>query len=325
LEIHFTGLDLSSPEKLRFRYRLDGFDSDWQVDTEGSRVAKYGALKYGSHTFHVQAGNADQTWFGNEASFAFVIPTPLWRTPWALALYGIAGFLLALGIARVVSARRYRRRLATLAAQQAMERERMRIARDMHDEIGSKLTKISYMSERAKRELQSGDSVAQKLDSIAGTSRDLLQTLDEIVWAVNPRNDTIASLASYFGSYAQRLLDLAGVACGLDIAEELPEHPLDPKFRQELFFSFKEALTNIVRHAHATQVWLRIAVRGRRLEVEVSDNGRGFNQSEPRAGSDGLANMKERLKNLGGVCEIVSDAKNGTSVRFSAPLPERLL
>jgi len=157
------------------------------------------------------------------------------------------------------------------------------------------------------------------------TARRMVTSLDEIVWAVNPRNDTIASLASYFGSYAQRLLDLAGVACGLDIAEELPEHPLDPKFRQEIFFAFKEALTNVVRHAHATQVWLRITVRQRRLLVEVADNGRGFNLSERQAGNDGLVNMKERLKTLGGGCDIVSDAKTGTTVRFSAPLPERLL
>jgi signal transduction histidine kinase len=171
----------------------------------------------------------------------------------------------------------------------------------------------------------SAEEKQRYLDELTGTARRMVTSLDEIVWAVNPRNDTIASLASYFGSYAQRLLDLAGVSCGLDIAEELPEYPLDPKFRQEIFFAFKEVLTNVIRHAHATRVWLRISVRERSLLVELADNGRGFNLSERQAGNDGLANMKERLKTLGGVCEIASDTKTGTTVLFSAPLPKRLL
>jgi signal transduction histidine kinase len=150
----------------------------------------------------------------------------------------------------------------------------------------------------------------------------MVTSLDEIVWAVNPRNDTIASLASYFGSYAQRFLDIASVSCGLDIAQDLPEHPLDPKFRQELFFAFKEALTNVVRHAGATQVWLRISVRDDCLVVEVSDNGHGFDPTTHRAGDDGMANMEDRLKSLDGECRITSKAREGTTVCFRAPLPK---
>ncbi|MGA2176844.1 MAG: ATP-binding protein [Verrucomicrobiota bacterium] len=206
-----------------------------------------------------------------------------------------------------------------------IEQERARVAHDLHDDLGAGLAEVNMLSSLVKSSATSIEEKQRYLDGLNETARRMVTSLDEIVWAVNPRNDTIASLASYFGSYAQRLLDLAGVACGLDIAEELPEHPLDPKFRQEIFFAFKEALTNVVRHAHATQVWLRITVRQRRLLVEVADNGRGFNLSERQAGNDGLVNMKERLKTLGGGCDIVSDAKTGTTVRFSAPLPERLL
>jgi signal transduction histidine kinase len=121
------------------------------------------------------------------------------------------------------------------------------------------------------------------------------------------------------------LLEIASVSCGLDIPLEWPEHSLDPKFRQEIFFAFKEALTNIVRHAKATKVWLRIAVTDanpKYLVVEVSDDGRGFDAQMRHAGHDGIANMHERLKSLGGVCEIASDPKTGTTVRFRAPLPD---
>ncbi len=137
-------------------------------------------------------------------SLAFIVPTPLWRTPWALTLYGLALLALTGGAARLVSARRFRRRLAVIAAQQTMERERMRIARDMHDEIGSKLTKISFMTERVKREFQGQESVAKNWIPSPSTSRDLLQTLDEIVWAVNPPNDTLEHLAAYPGSMSFR-------------------------------------------------------------------------------------------------------------------------
>lgn len=171
----------------------------------------------------------------------------------------------------------------------------------------------------------SNEEKQRYLGELGETARRMVTSLDEIVWAVNPRNDTIASLASYFGSYAQRLLDLASVSCGLDIASDLPEHPLDPKFRQELFFAFKEAVTNVVRHAGATQVWLRISVRGNGLIVEVSDNGHGFDINNHHAGNDGIANMNDRLKSLGGKCEITSNAKEGTVVRFCAPLPKSFL
>jgi signal transduction histidine kinase len=205
-----------------------------------------------------------------------------------------------------------------------IEQERTRVAHDLHDDLGSRLTEVNMLASLAKSPTTSPAEKEQYLTELTETARAMVTSLDEIVWAVNPRNDTIASLASYFGAYAQRFLELASISCGLDVAENLPEHPLDTKFRQEIFFAFKEALTNIVRHAQATQVWLRISVPGRRLVVELADNGRGFGLSAPAAGSDGLVNMKERLQTLGGECEITGNPEAGTTVRLAAPLPEKL-
>ena len=206
-----------------------------------------------------------------------------------------------------------------------IEQERARVAHDLHDDLGSGLTEVNMLTTLVKSPTTSPAEKDRYLGDLSETARRMVTSLDEIVWAVNPRNDTIASLASYFGSYAQRLLDLASVSCGLDIAEDLPEHPLDPRFRQELFFAFKEALNNVVRHARATQVWLRISVRAENLLVEVADNGHGLDLTERAAGSDGLANMDERLKSIGGHCEITSDISQGTCVQFSAPLPGNFL
>ena len=206
-----------------------------------------------------------------------------------------------------------------------IEQERARVAHDLHDDLGSGLTEVNMLTTLVKSPTTSADEKDRYLGELSETARRMVTSLDEIVWAVNPRNDTIASLASYFGSYAQRLLDLASISCGLDIAEDLPEYPLDPKFRQEIFFAFKEALNNVVRHARATQVWLRIAVRDEKLRIEVADNGHGLALKERPAGSDGLANMNERLHAVGGECEITSDARAGTTVRFLAPLPRNFL
>ena len=207
--------------------------------------------------------------------------------------------------------------------QREIEEERARVAHDLHDDLGAGLTEVNMLSSLIKSPTTSSDEKNRYLTDLRDTAGRMVTSLDEIVWAVNPRNDTIASLASYFGSYAQRLLDLASVLCGLDVAEDLPDYPLDPKFRQELFLAFKEALTNVVRHAGATQVWLRISVKDGQINVVLADNGRGFDAREQRAGADGVVNMKERLRGLGGSCEIVSDMKTGTTVHFRAPLPKR--
>ena len=202
-----------------------------------------------------------------------------------------------------------------------IEQERARVAHDLHDDLGAGLTEVNMLSSLARSPMTSAEEKQRYLDELTRTAERMVNSLDEIVWAVNPRNDTVASLASYFGTYAQRLLELASVACGLDVAEDLPDYPLDTKFRQELFLAFKEAVTNVVRHSGALQAWLRISVKDNQLVVEVADNGRGFDVEIRRAGSDGLANMEERLKSLGGECKIFSGDKQGTTIRFRAPLP----
>ena len=266
-----------------------------------------------------------------------VLQSPPWWTLkkmlWIAAGLGfvvLAAFGWVMVLSRQVAERTRQLETQILERQRAerwreIEQERARVAHDLHDDLGAGLTEVNMLCSLVKTPATSAAEKSRYLDDLTETARRMVTSLDEIVWAVNPRNDTIASLASYFGSYAQRLLELASVACGLDVAEDLPEHPLDPKFRQEIFLAFKEALTNIIRHAQATQVWLRISVRNDHLIVELADNGQGFNLGERKAGDDGLANIKERLKSLGGDCNITSDLHKGTAVRFQAPLPKKIL
>ena len=208
LDIQFTALSLSAPEKSGSvtGWRALSLTTGWWTMTRVRKV-HYGPLPYGAYTFRVQAGTADESWFEPGASFRFLVPTPIWRTGWALAAYIIVTVMLVTVTARLFFNRRLRRKLEVLAAQQAMERERMRIAKDMHDEIGSKLTKISFMSERAQGELQ-GRGLPWRANCIPSRIRRAIccRLLDEIVWAVNPQNDTLEHLANYLGQYATEYL-----------------------------------------------------------------------------------------------------------------------
>ena len=279
-------------------------------------------------SFHVQLRTADDV---------VLLQTPPWWTLkkvlWivgALGFVTLAAFGWVVVLRRQVSDRTRQLEVQIQERQRAerrreIEQERARVAHDLHDDLGSRLTEVNMLATLVKSPTTSAAEKERYLGDLSETARHMVTSLDEIVWAVNPRNDTIASLASYFGSYAQRLLDLASISCGLDIAEELPEHPLDPRFRQELFFAFKEAVNNVVRHACATQVWLRISVREENLFVEVADDGQGLDPAGNSAEGDGIVNMHERLKSIGGRCEISSDTNKGTTVRFSAPLPGTFL
>ena len=149
LEFRFTALDYSAPGDIQFRHKLEGDDADW-VDDGSTRLARYGHLWYGRYVFRVEARGRDGKWQPARNAFAFVVPTPLYFQTWAICLYGFTAIALVAGIVRMVSHRRLRFTLARLEQQQSLERERMRIARDMHDEMGSKLTKISFLSEHAQ-------------------------------------------------------------------------------------------------------------------------------------------------------------------------------
>lgn len=322
LEIRFTALNYSTPGEVHFRHKLEGWDADW-VDVGATRTARYPHLPYGHYRFRVAARIADGPWQESPQTFSFVVPTPLYAQKWAITLYVIIAIALIAGIVRMVSHRRLRGALAQLEQQQALERERMRIARDMHDEMGSKLTKISFLSEHAQVDPKLAGPLNGKIQAIARTSRELLQKMDEIVWVVNPRNDTLENLVAYLSHYAVEYFQNTRIQCELRLSPDMPHHSLSSEARHNLFLTFEEALNNVLKHSGATKVKVEMIVRLPLFEIQISDNGKGFEATAAPApvsasrsgrGGNGLRNMRQRLMETGGVCEISSRPGEGTVV-----------
>jgi len=201
-----------------------------------------------------------------------------------------------------------------------IEEERARVAQDLHDELGAGLTEMDILGALAQNPAIAAEKKAGYLGELREVSRSLVAGLDEIVWAVNPRYDTVADLASYYSLFAQRFLNLAGITCRLQVAKSIPEHPLDSRLRHGIFLAFKEALNNVVRHSQANEVQLAIGVADEALRISVADNGRGFTTGHASPGRDGLVGMKERMQKLGGNCHISTQPGHGTTVEFRLPL-----
>ena len=320
LEFEFTALNLASPENVTFRYKLEGLQ-DW-VDAGTVRVARYPRIPPGDYRFRVTACNRAGIWDQDGDSLAFSVRPYLWEVTRFLVAAGVfAAGLLGGGILLAVR-RRYRLKIERLEQRQALERERTRIAQDLHDDLGSGLVEINFGSELAQDPALGIGEVREHTREIGTRAKEMVTALDEIVWAVNPKHDTVASLATYFCQYAQHFLVATPVRCHLAVAKDLPAAPLNAEQRHSLFLAFKEALCNAVQHSGATDLQLTIAAPDGILTVTVSDNGRGMDHAAPseRVGADGLDNMRRRLQQLGGCCELESAPGEGTTVAFKVPL-----
>ena len=321
IDIQFTALNLAAPDRARFRYRLDGHETKW-VEAGNTRAAGYSKLPPGEYRFQVTAGNEDGVWNETGATLAVTVQPPFWRKWWFLT--GAAACLLGaiVGAVSYISTQRLKRQVERLRQQEALERERARIARDLHDQLGASLTQVSLLGEMVESDKESPADVEIHAQQITRTARDTTHVLDEIVWAVNPSNDTLDSLITYICKYAQDYLAVAGLRYRIDVPADLPATPIPPDVRHNVFLAAKEAITNIVRHAHATEARLRLRLEAGRFTLEIADNGRGVAGLDPDAPRtrNGLRNMRKRMEDIGGSFSIKPDPDGGAIVSLTSPL-----
>jgi signal transduction histidine kinase/ligand-binding sensor domain-containing protein len=318
LEFNFTALCFSAPDNVQFRYRLDGFDNRW-IDARTQHDAVYPQLSAGNYEFQVTACNCDGVWSGTNARVAFVIAPFFWQT-WWFRLAAVVVFTAAVvTIVLYVSHRRLRLRLTLLEQQDALNRERMRIAKDLHDDLGTRLTKIVLLSGLAQRDQSALPKLGEHLRKLSSAAHQVINSLDETVWAVNPRNDTLPHLINYIGRFAVEFLKTAEIQCTVDLPECPPNWVVPAAVRHNLFLSVKEALNNIVRHANARAVQLRMTATEEFLELCIEDNGCGFGQTPDTNGGDGLRNMRQRIEEIGGRFKLDSRPASGTKIVFTCP------
>ena len=320
LEIKFAALSYYAPENIQFRYRLKGFEKEW-IESGARRSAIYSRLPAGDYEFEMTADNGDGDWNKTGAKLRLVVTPFYWQT-WWFRLGALAAFTLSIiVIVRYVSFRRLQRQLVKLEQLAALQKERTRIAKDIHDDLGANLTQIAYLGELAKLDCAEPDKTGERLGKISATARQAIKSLDEIVWAVNPRNDTLSHLVNYTGQFTLDYLRVADIRVRLDFPEQMPARELSSDRRHNIFLTIKEALHNIVKHAGATEVWVRVAVTEPALEISLEDNGRGFAGEPNDALADGLRNMRQRMADIGGECRVASQSGRGTQVVLRLPWP----
>jgi signal transduction histidine kinase len=237
----------------------------------------------------------------------------------------LAGVVILVAVARSQLRRRYLRQLAEVERRHDLERERARIARYIHDDLGARLTQIGFWSALAADETSSDgglESLHGRMLTIRDQSLELVRSLDEIVWAVNPKNDAVPLLVAYLCQYAAEFLSETPIRCRMAIADDLPDAWLSADRRHHLFLAAKEALNNVVKHSGAGEVWLRVGVDGEgTLSIVIEDNGRGLGGGSAGPACEGLDNMRRRLEEVGGTCEIASVPGGGTRVTLAIKPP----
>ena len=322
VEFRFTAPTFIGAEKVRFRYRLVGLETQW-TEAGSRRTAQYANLKPGGYRFQVTAANKYGVSNPTGAEMAFVVRPFFWQTWWFRAACVL--FPALAGYAFYHQRLTHQRRLAKAERAAAVARERANIARDLHDHLGPRLTLVQKLGDSIRHARPAETSEDGAREKMARLAHELNASLDSAVWAVQPDKDSVTSLADHLGDAFQEMLSATECELDLDFPDRLPNWPLSRTARYHLSLAALEALNNAIKYARATRIQLRLATDNDTLTIEISDNGCGFDPAEPRRDSSrrlggcGLANMRERLESLGGRFALSSQPGCGTTVTLMLP------
>lgn len=303
VSIDFLGLGASLGEELKYQYKLEGANSNWIETTH--RSVDFANLAAGSYNFQVRAVTFDNLVSQTPATISFHIAAPIWQRWWFLLLVGLFAFLLIYAL--------YRYRVAQLLK---VERVRTRIATDLHDDIGSNLSKISVLSEVARLQMTNGNEEKNRLlGSIAEIARQSVSSMSDIVWTINPKRDSVLEITRKMREHAEETFVPKNVTVKFNAPIDGEKLKLPMELRREIYLIFKEAINNAAKHSACSQVEIDFRCQGKEIFLQVKDDGKGFDVKKKTNGN-GLENMKTRAENLGGKIEIESGADFGTAVKM---------
>jgi len=307
ISFSFAALNYIHPEKNKYAYKLENFDKDWIYTDATKRFANYTNLDPGEYIFKVKGSNNDGVWNPQEASIKLFITPPYWATWWFR-------FLAAVAVAATVYAL-YRFRLNQLLR---LHKVRNKISSDLHDDLGSTLSSISVYTEIVRK--QSKENLPM-LDKIGESSRKMIESMSDIVWAINPDNDSFENLIERMRSFTHEMLSMKNIEYTFEADEKLNTMKLKMDQRKNIFLIFKEAIHNLVKYSEATHAKIILAYENNKLLLSLHDNGKGFDRNsiltdDQKRGGNGLKNMHRRAKEIEADLRIASEAGKGTSIEL---------
>ncbi len=314
LQFEFTGVSYIKTAQNQYYYQLSDVDKQWNITYKNA--VSYANLSPGIYSFKVKCVNYAGMW-SDEKIIHFIITPPYWQTWWFRSLSIILIISTLFFIIRYISQRNLKEKILQLEKETAVEKERNRIAQDMHDDLGSGLTKIAILSEVVKKQMTQSEKASIQLERISDSSRTLVDNLQDIIWMLNSKHDQLESLVVYIREYATKYFEQSDIRISFDYPTYKETVKVPETQRRNLFMAIKEALNNIAKHAEATHVHISFNLQKTTLTFVVSDNGKGFNMEETRKFANGVKSMQNRMEQLGGTCTISSRPGEGTSITFS--------
>ena len=317
LSFSVTAPSYLDEKSIRYSFLLEGNGNNNWSEPSNQSDFNFNNLSPASYTLKVKCNFPGELYSPRLLSYSFIIHPPWWQTWWfrIIAATAILG-LLILSV-RYYFKRKLEKTKALLEKQQAIEKERTRIATDMHDDLGSGLSRIKFLSETIGIKKQKDEPIEEDISKIRSYSHEMIEKMGEIVWALNEKNDSLSDLLSFTRSYAVEYLSQNGIRCTIGAPEQFPQDFVSGEFRRNIYLTVKEALHNIVKHAQASHVLVKIET-DKQLNLYIRDDGIGFDKSKIRPFSNGLSNMEKRISEIGGKLTITSE--EGTSVLISVPL-----
>lgn len=318
-EFSFASPDLSQSKDVRFRHKLEGMDENWR-EASADRIAHYSQLPPGPYKFRVMVGGSDGQWHESPRTIALRIVPRIWEIPWVQVL-ACALFVSAVAASIAWNQRRkLHLKLERMEMQQSLEHERRRIARDLHDELGARLTSIALQGELAMRGEKIPPVAKAEIGSLAVRVRQLINATDEVIWTTDPGNDSLPNLVEFLCDYIERFLTPAGIHYRLNVPSDLPQIPIQSQPRHHFLLAVKEILNNAVRHSSAKMLKADLKLEDNVLTLVISDDGIGFDVQHSRPGGNGLINIQNRMASVSGHAEIASTPGNGTTTTLTMPL-----
>jgi signal transduction histidine kinase/ligand-binding sensor domain-containing protein len=314
--------DYQNPEMQLYSFYLEGYQPTWGNPSPNATFT-YRNLPPGKYRLLVKCTDADRNQSEAKCLLTLTIKPPFWQTWWFILFVILLIIFVTVIIAREVQRVRYRNKLHEMERLNAVDKERLRISKDMHDEVGASLTRISILSQLAKNQTNDQEKSAKLVSQINEIAGNVVDEMSEIIWAMNPKNDSLDSFGSYLRQYASSYLESAGIDGIFHFPENIPPVQMSSELRRNIFLTSKEALHNVVKHANATRVEVKFTYEKNLLFLIIQDNGCGFEQEQPARMGNGLTNMRKRIEDMGGQYEIFSQTGKGSEIRLSVNIQLR--